>query len=131
MTLSQPGTDQRTPGVDGLQKEALGDKVKAVHVAAPKIPSGLPEQRGHAFSGNGEDTEQHARRPGGQSRARLEINAHHPIFETLKKLQAEDPEKLKLYTEIMYNQALLIGGMSIEDPVAFSNAMCDIMAGQA
>lgn len=58
----------------------------------------------------------------------LEINAHHAIFPTLRKLYDEDQTRLKLYTEIIYNQALLIEGMSIEDPVAFSNNLCEIMA---
>ncbi|HCF50159.1 MAG TPA: molecular chaperone HtpG [Syntrophomonas sp.] len=59
----------------------------------------------------------------------LEINSCHPIFQTLQKLHTEDQDRLKLYTEVIYNQALLIEGLNIEDPVAFSNAVCDIMAG--
>ncbi len=58
----------------------------------------------------------------------LEINANHPIFETLNKLFEEDKDKLKTYTELLYNQAVLIEGLPIEDPVAFSNAICDLMA---
>jgi molecular chaperone HtpG len=61
----------------------------------------------------------------------LEINASHPIFETLRKLFAEDRDKVKVYSELLYNQALLIEGMAIDDPVAFSNLVCDIMAKQA
>ena len=57
----------------------------------------------------------------------LEINSSHPIFETLKKLFAEDPEKLKTYSDLLYTQALLIEGLPIEDPVAFSNSICDLM----
>lgn len=57
----------------------------------------------------------------------LEINANHPIFETLKKLFDDDKEKLSAYSNILYSQALLIEGISIEDPVAFSNLICDIM----
>ena len=57
----------------------------------------------------------------------LEINPDHPIFETLKKLFAEDPEKLKTYSDLLYTQALLIEGLPIEDPVAFSNSICDLM----
>lgn len=57
----------------------------------------------------------------------LEINASHPIFETLKSLYAENREKLKSYTELLYAQALLIEGLSVEDPVAFSNQICDLM----
>lgn len=58
----------------------------------------------------------------------LEINGGHPIFETLQKLFQEDKERLAAYSEILYNQALLIEGIPIEDPVAFSNAVCDLMA---
>lgn len=58
----------------------------------------------------------------------LEINANHPIFETLCKLFKEDKEKLKAYSNILYTQALLIEGIAIDDPVSFSNLVCDIMA---
>ena len=57
----------------------------------------------------------------------LEINSGHPIFETLKKLFVEDPEKFKTYSDLLYTQALLIEGLPIEDPVAFSNSICDLM----
>lgn len=58
----------------------------------------------------------------------LEINGNHPVFEALTKaFAAEDREKTKQYTELLYNQALLIEGLSVEDPVAFSNAICALM----
>ena len=57
----------------------------------------------------------------------LEINASHPIFEKLAKLYAEDQEKLKTYAQLLYTQAELIEGMPVEDPVAFSNAVCELM----
>lgn len=57
----------------------------------------------------------------------LEINAGHPIFEALKKNFESNPDKVKGYAELLYNQALLIEGMTIEDPVAFSNAICDLI----
>jgi molecular chaperone HtpG len=57
----------------------------------------------------------------------LEINANHPIFKTLCDLFANDKEKLKAYSNILYTQALLIEGMAIEDPVTFSNSICDLM----
>ncbi len=60
----------------------------------------------------------------------LEINAEHPVFESLKKLYGEDKEKLKKYAEILYTQALLIEGFSVEDPVKFSNMICDLMVGK-
>lgn len=57
----------------------------------------------------------------------LEVNASHPIFEKLAKLYAEDQEKLKTYAQLLYTQAELIEGMPVEDPVAFSNAVCELM----
>ncbi|MEG2633778.1 MAG: molecular chaperone HtpG, partial [Oscillospiraceae bacterium] len=57
----------------------------------------------------------------------LEINGEHPIFDTLKKLYETDKDKIKQYSEILYNQALLIEGLSIDDPVSFSNAICELM----
>jgi molecular chaperone HtpG len=57
----------------------------------------------------------------------LEINANHPIFKTLCELYSNDKEKLKAYSNILYTQALLIEGMAIEDPVSFSNSICDLM----
>ena len=57
----------------------------------------------------------------------LEVNASHPIFEKLSKLYAEDQEKLKTYAQLLYTQAELIEGMPVEDPVAFSNAVCELM----
>ncbi|MCL2512392.1 MAG: molecular chaperone HtpG [Oscillospiraceae bacterium] len=57
----------------------------------------------------------------------LEINAGHPIFWKLQDLQANDKDKLKVYADILYTQALLIEGMPIDDPVAFSNAVCGLM----
>lgn len=57
----------------------------------------------------------------------LEINVNHPIYESLKKAGDYDRKKLELYTNLLYNQALLIEGLPIEDPVAFTNDMCQIM----
>lgn len=56
----------------------------------------------------------------------LEINADHPIFEKLTSLE-EDDDKLKKYTKLLYNQALLIEGLPIDDPVEFSNLVCELM----
>lgn len=56
----------------------------------------------------------------------LEINTNHEVFQSLKALQA-DQDKLKLYTNLLYNQALLIEGLPIADPVEFTNDICKIM----
>jgi molecular chaperone HtpG len=57
----------------------------------------------------------------------LEINASHPIFNKLVSMMDTDKEKLENYAKILYTQALLIEGLSIEDPVEFSNAVCELM----
>lgn len=57
----------------------------------------------------------------------LEINPEHPVFETLKNLYANDNEKLEKYSRLLYNQALLIEGLPVENPVEFSNLVCELM----
>lgn len=58
----------------------------------------------------------------------LELNPDHEIFGKLKSLSAaDDKEKLSKYAQLLYDQALLIEGMSIDDPVAFSNLICELM----
>ena len=57
----------------------------------------------------------------------LEINPNHPIFEKLKDLYANDKDKLKDYAKLLYDQALLIEGMSIDNPVEFANLVCELM----
>ena len=55
----------------------------------------------------------------------LEINPDHPVFETLQNIS--DTEKLALYSELLYAQALLIEGLPVDDPVDFSNKICGLM----
>jgi molecular chaperone HtpG len=57
----------------------------------------------------------------------LEINVNHAVFESLKDSYEKDKEKLNLYTALLYNQALLIEGLPIQDPVEFTNDICKIM----
>ena len=57
----------------------------------------------------------------------LEINMNHDVFKSLKESYEKDKDKLKLYTDLLYNQALLIEGLPINDPVEFTNNICKIM----
>ncbi|WP_280769660.1 molecular chaperone HtpG [Salipaludibacillus daqingensis] len=57
----------------------------------------------------------------------LEINQNHNVFQSLKQAYDGDKEKLKLYTSLLYSQALLIEGLPLEDPVEFTNDMCKVM----
>jgi len=55
----------------------------------------------------------------------LELNINHPIYEKLQQLEAD---ALKDYAYLLYNQALLIEGFPVENPVEFAEAMCKLMA---
>lgn len=57
----------------------------------------------------------------------LEINTSHEVFQSLKGALEKDKEKLSLYTNLLYNQALLIEGLPINDPVEFTNDICRVM----
>ncbi|MBE6745473.1 MAG: molecular chaperone HtpG [Ruminococcaceae bacterium] len=63
-----------------------------------------------------------------QAQRVLELNPTHPVFTVLQKLHETNQDKLKEYAQLLYTQALLIEGISIEDPVAFSNQVCSLMS---
>lgn len=65
--------------------------------------------------------------PGVKAEKILEINPNHEVFTSLVNAYKHDKEKLDLYTKLLYNQALLIEGLTIEDPVAFTNDICKVM----
>ena len=114
-----------------FMKDALGDKVSevklserlkshpvcissdgGVSIEMEKVLSAMPGANGQKI----------------QAKRVLELNASHPVFARLQKLFAENPDAVKEYTSLLYDQALLIEGLPIEDPVAFSNAVCKLMA---
>ncbi len=57
----------------------------------------------------------------------LEINSEHKVAEKLFSLFANDKDKLKAYTKILYNQARLISGLQIENPTEFADMVTDLM----
>lgn len=58
----------------------------------------------------------------------LEINGDHPVFAAMRRVyEADDKDTLKDYAELLYDQAMLIEGMPIDDPVDFSNRVCRLM----
>ncbi len=57
----------------------------------------------------------------------LEINTGHDIYNALKDSFGSDKQKLELYTKLLYNQALLIEGLPVEDTVEFTNSICALM----
>ena len=60
----------------------------------------------------------------------LEINVNHPIFRKLQSLYEGDKAKVKEYAELLYTQAMLIEGFPVEDPVAYTNKICELMVGE-
>lgn len=112
-------------------KDALGDSVTKVAVSsrltdAPACitaagPVSLEMERIMAQMPDGGE--------GIKSERVLEVNAKHAVFDVLRAAQeAGDADKVKLYAELLYNQALLVEGLPIEDPVAYANAVTKLMA---
>ncbi|HET6784930.1 MAG TPA: molecular chaperone HtpG [Erysipelotrichaceae bacterium] len=54
----------------------------------------------------------------------LELNSDHPLIEALGNVASD---KVSAYAKLLYNQALLIEGFTIEDPIEFSNSMAQLM----
>ena len=57
----------------------------------------------------------------------LELNPAHPVFAALKQAKDEDPEKAKAYAALLYDQALLIADLPVEDPTDFADRVCALM----
>lgn len=119
---------EENKGLFDLMKETLGDKVKGVrlskrlktHPVCLTSEGALSIEMEKVLNAMPNDQKVEANKV-------LEINAAHPIFEKLTKLYDSDQDKLKEYCDMLYTQAMLIEGMPIEDPVAFSNQVCRLM----
>ena len=59
----------------------------------------------------------------------LELNPEHSVFEALNKIKSDDAggKKLEVYANLLYDQALLISGIQIDDPVEFSKSICKLI----
>ncbi|MBQ3129017.1 MAG: molecular chaperone HtpG [Clostridia bacterium] len=57
----------------------------------------------------------------------LEINANHPIADKLTALYETDKDKAGEYAKILYAQARLIEGLSVDNPTELSNMICNLM----
>lgn len=120
---------EENKGLLELLKEALGDKVQDVrlsqrlktHPVCLTSEGELSLEMEKVLNAMPSEQKVKARRV-------LELNANHPVFEKLKALEQSDKEKVKAYAGLLYTQALLIEGLPIEDPVAFSNQICELMA---
>ena len=57
----------------------------------------------------------------------LELNVDHPAFQALEAAVSTDPEKAGKYAQLLYAQALLIAGLPLEDPSAYTDLVCELM----
>ena len=113
---------------DEIQK-ALNGKVKEVKVnpTLQEHPVTLSSEGGISM-----EMEKVLRRmPNGEgveSTKVLELNPGHPVFAALKAAhEAGDSAKVARYAELLYDQALLIAGLPIDDPVAYAQLVCGLM----
>ena len=122
-------TAEENKGLLEAIKDALGGKVKAVKTSA------VLKEHPVALSSDGpvsiEMEKVLKNMPGNDgitSEKVLEINENHPVFASLKETAAAgDSAKLSLYAGILYEQARLIEGLPVEDPIAYAKAVCSLM----
>ena len=112
-------------------KEALGEKVKDVRLSQslkshPVVLTPDPD------SGLSFEMEKYLNRvsPEGALKAGriLELNPEHAVFSALSRAVEADPDKAKKYAELLYCQALLIADLPLEDPTAYTDLVCELMA---
>ena len=112
-----------------IMKEALGDKVTAIrftgklknHPVCLTSEGGLSlemEKTLNAMPGTNEQI---------KAKLTLEISAQHPIAEKLESLNGKDNETLRKYAKLLYGEACLIGGKTIDDPAEHSKLICELM----
>ena len=113
----------------GAIKDALAEKVSDVRISSrlKSHPVCLVSDEGLSF----EMEKVLAAMPDAQGKNMkakriLEINPNHAIFQALQKV-ATSKEKIHDYADLLFNQAMLIEGFTIEDPIAFSNRICDLI----
>ena len=109
-------------------KEALGDQVKEVKASARLKSHPVCLTAGEGLSFEMEKYFQSVQ-PDSAIRADriLELNVEHPVFQALEAAVTEEPEKAKKYAALLYNQALLIAGLPLDDPSGYTDLVCELM----
>ena len=109
-------------------KETLGDKVSEV-VASKKLVShpvcltakgGISFEMEKFFNSVQPDSGMKAQRV-------LELNMNHSAVKAMESAVQTDIEKAKKYAELLYDQALLIAGLPIENPGEYADLVCSLM----
>ena len=109
-------------------KETLGDKVKDVRLSKNlrSHPVCVVPEAGMSF-----EMEKYFSRVNPEFKEKtgriFELNAEHPVFATLQKAITDDPEKAKKYARLLYDQALLIADLPLEDPTDYTDLVCSLM----
>ena len=111
-------------------KTALNGKIKEVK-ANPTLkdhPVSLSSEGGLSMEMEKVLRKMPGNEAGMESTKVLELNPGHPVFAALQAAQkAGDSDKVSKYSELLYDQALLIEGLPLEDPVAYAQLVCELM----
>jgi molecular chaperone HtpG len=107
-------------------KEALKDQVSDVRLSGrlKSHPVCLVSDEGLSFEMEKVLSQMPDGAPSMKAKRILELNSEHPLIEALSKVSQD---KVKDYAELLYSQALLIEGFTLEDPVKFSNTLAQLM----
>ena len=123
----KPAEDAHQAALDFV-KEALGDQVKEVK-ASKKLkshPVCLTAGEGLSFEMEKYLNSVQPEHPIKADRI-LELNTQHPAFAALEKAVTDDPELAKKYAALLFDQALLIAGLPLEDPSGYTDLVCELL----
>ncbi len=109
-------------------KETLGDKVKEVKASErlKSHPVCLTAGEGLSFEMEKYLNAVQPDRPIQADRI-LELNTSHPAFAALERAVTEDSELAKKYASLLYDQAVLIAGLPLEDPSGYTDLVCELL----
>ena len=109
-------------------KETLGDAVSEVKPAVRLKSHPVCLTAGEGLSFEMEKYFQMMQPESGIKAQRiLELNTEHPVFAALEAAVTADPEKAKKYARLLYDQALLIAGLPLDDPSGYTDLVCELM----
>ena len=120
--------EQKKPMLEAM-KEALKDEVSDVVISKRLTDSAVCLVSTDGLSFEMEKVLNQMPNANGDVKAGkvLELNPNHELFKAIENIYLTNPNELKDYADLLYNQALLIEGFSIKDPIAFSKKMCDLI----
>lgn len=125
----KPEETEEQKDLFAFMAETLGDKVKAVRASRRlKTHPVCLTSEGEVSLEMEKVLDSMPGNAGVKAERVLEINESHPLFQKLTRLYADDQEALKEYSELLYDQAALMEGLPIDNPVAFAEKVCRLMA---